>query len=227
MTPDELATRHPRLYHVSEPGAHESIRQHGLLSTNAILDLFEVETQERQRLTTARRATAVPLKHPLYGTMILNDNLPLSEKALENCLDDGLTPSDWLRTLNSRVFFWVDEAGLQRLLGAKMNRGDKERFWCSTRFSSLRLTWTRSALARSTRAPQFENPRGVGLPPSHLQETTAMRSGAGCAVSRTRLSKSLSITRYHVPGSSWSTSSSDRSLKQSVQKCGFNGLEEC
>lgn len=123
MTPDELATRHPRLYHVSEPGAHESIRQHGLLSTSAILDLFEVETQERQRLTTARRATAVPLKHPLYGTMILNDNLPLSEKALENCLDDGLTPSDWLRILNSRVFFWADETGLQRLLGAKMNRG--------------------------------------------------------------------------------------------------------
>lgn len=123
MTPDELATRHPRLYHVSEPGAHESIRKHGLLSTSAILDLFEVEAQERQRLTTARRATAVPLSHPLYGTMILNDNLPLSEKALENCLDDGLTPSDWLRTLNSRVFFWADETGLQRLLGAKMNRG--------------------------------------------------------------------------------------------------------
>lgn len=123
MTPEELAARHPRLYHVSEPGAHKSIRQHGLLSTNAILDLFEVDTRDRQRLTTARRATAVPLRHLLYGTMILNDNLPLSEKALESCLDDGLTAADWLRTLNSRVFFWVDESGLQRLLGAKMNRG--------------------------------------------------------------------------------------------------------
>lgn len=87
------------------------------------MDFFEVEAPERKRLTTARRPSAVPLKHPLYGTMILNDNLPLSEKALESCLDDGLTPADWLRTLNSKVFFWADESGLQRLLGAKMNRG--------------------------------------------------------------------------------------------------------
>ena len=123
MTPEELAERHPRLFHVTEPGARDSIRRHGLLSTRAILDLFEVETQARERLMTARRKEAVPLSHPQQGHAVLNDNLPLSEKALASCLDDGLTPADWLRILNGKVFFWADEAGLQRLLGARMNQG--------------------------------------------------------------------------------------------------------
>ena len=44
-------------------------------------------------------------------------------KALANCLDHGLTPQDWLRELNRRVFFWADEARLQKLIQAKNNRG--------------------------------------------------------------------------------------------------------
>ncbi|WP_299390834.1 hypothetical protein [Pelagibius sp.] len=123
MTPEELAERHPRLFHVTEPGAHEGIRRHGLLSTRALLDRFETPAAERERLLTTRRPEAVPLHHPEHGTAVLNDNLPLSEKALRTCLDDGLTPADWLGILNGKVFFWADEAGLQRLLGARMNRG--------------------------------------------------------------------------------------------------------
>jgi hypothetical protein len=62
------------------------------------------------------------IEHPHHGRAFINDNLPLSEKALENCLDDGLTPRDWLRILNARVFFWADKEGLNRLLGARLNR---------------------------------------------------------------------------------------------------------
>lgn len=122
MTPEELAERHPRLYHVTEPGAWESIRQKGLLSTSCLLDLFEIETARRAEIETRRRASAVLLEHPCHGRVILNDHLPLSEQALEKCLDDHLTPADWLRLLNSRIFFWADESGLNRLLGARLNR---------------------------------------------------------------------------------------------------------
>jgi hypothetical protein len=54
---------------------------------------------------------------------VLNDNSPLSETKLASCLDDGLSPADWLGMLNERVFFWADEAGLSRLTGARANRG--------------------------------------------------------------------------------------------------------
>ncbi|MGD1952881.1 MAG: hypothetical protein ACFB14_25035 [Leptolyngbyaceae cyanobacterium] len=122
MTLNELADLHPYLFHVTTPGAWASICQHGLLSTKRLLALFEVDQALRQRLQTSRRAAAVSLYHEQYGNVVLNDNLPLSEKALLHCLDDGLTPGQWLEILNERVFFWPDEAGLASMLNARMNK---------------------------------------------------------------------------------------------------------
>jgi hypothetical protein len=123
VTAEELAALHPRLFHVTSPGAWPLIERHGLLSTEALLDLFEVEDTRRQSLLGQRRPAEVPIAHERHGTAVLNDNLPLSARALERCLDDGLSPADWLRLLNARVFFWADEDGLARLLSARMNRG--------------------------------------------------------------------------------------------------------
>ena len=122
MSPADLAARHPRLYHVTEPAAWPSIRRHGLLSAAALARLFELSAARRERLLGARRPAAVTLEHPVHGRAVLNDNLPLSEAALERCLDDGLRPSDWLRMLNDQVFFWASPDGVERLLGARMNR---------------------------------------------------------------------------------------------------------
>ena len=122
MTPDELAALHPRLYHVTAPGGIEGIRRHGLLSARAILDRLGVEGEERERLLTRRRATEVALSRPGRGAFTINDNLPLTEAALETCLDDGIAPAEWLRALNDRVYFWPSEKRLATLLGARMNR---------------------------------------------------------------------------------------------------------
>ena len=54
---------------------------------------------------------------------MLTDNDPLTTKALEACLDGGMSPADWLLTLNSRVFFWTSEQDAQALIGARLNRG--------------------------------------------------------------------------------------------------------
>ncbi|MFZ5782440.1 MAG: DUF7002 family protein [Pseudomonadota bacterium] len=123
MTPEDLAGRHPRLFHVTSPGAWESIERHGLLPACDLVDLFAPDRGPRDDLLATRRPVEVVLDHPLHGQAILNDNLPLSERALAACLDDGLHARDWLRLLNQRVFFWSDEGGLQRLLGARLNRG--------------------------------------------------------------------------------------------------------
>lgn len=122
MTPEELAARHPLLYHVTEPGAWKSIKKNGLLSTSRLLDLYEVGGLKRETIETKRRPTAVVLDHPRHGQVILNDNVPLSEHALTKCLDDQLTPSEWLRVLNVRVFFWSSKESLDRLLNARLNR---------------------------------------------------------------------------------------------------------
>ena len=122
MTPDELAERHPRLYHLTAPGAHRHIRRDGLLSARAIVERLGLDGDARARLLERRRPGEVRLSHPERGTFVLNDNLPLTEKALARCLDDGLTPADWLRRLNGQVYFWPSEKRLASLLGARTNR---------------------------------------------------------------------------------------------------------
>lgn len=123
MSPEDLAAVHPRLYHVADPAALPGILRHGLLPTSGLLSLFEVSNAERHAIERRRRPASVRLTHPTHGEAVITDNMPLSEAALETCLDDGLAPGDWLLLLNSRVFFWPDEAGLARLLGARLNRG--------------------------------------------------------------------------------------------------------
>lgn len=122
MTPADLAARHPRLYHLTLPSAWPSIDRHGLLSTSALLDGAGLDPAARTAIERTPRRTAVPLDHPSFGPVVLNDQTPMTRRALEGCLDDGLTPVDWLALLNGRVFFWSSEAGLQRLLQARANR---------------------------------------------------------------------------------------------------------
>ena len=119
MTPEELAARHPRLYHVTSPGAWEGIARHGLLPAATLAALFGAD----QTIVERRRPDSVAISHPVHGHAVLTDNVPLNLAVLSRCLDDGLTPADWLQRLNERVFFWADEGGLGRLLDARLNRG--------------------------------------------------------------------------------------------------------
>ncbi len=123
MSPEDLARRHPRLYHLTNPGALPGILRHGLLPTSLLLSLFEVPSADRPKIERKRRPSSVPLWHDVHGKAVITDNVPLSEVALQKCLDDGLTPEKWLIMLNSRVFFWPDEASLGRLVSARLNRG--------------------------------------------------------------------------------------------------------
>jgi hypothetical protein len=122
MTPEELADRHPRLYHVTTPGSMSGMIKHGLLSTSALLDLFEIAGEERAVIAACPRTAELTIEHPTHGKAIISDNSPLMIGALGRCLDDGLQPADWLRMLNERVFFWADRRGVSRLLDARVNR---------------------------------------------------------------------------------------------------------
>jgi hypothetical protein len=123
VTPEELARKHPRLYHVTEPANWDGIQKHGLLSTSSLLSLFEVPTSRRVAIERERRPESVPLTNRVHGEAIITDNIPMSDKALMSCLDDGLAPADWYAMLNERVFFWVDKKRLDRFLQAQAHQG--------------------------------------------------------------------------------------------------------
>lgn len=117
LTPDYIAERWPRLFHMAEAGSWPSIQQHGLLSTTALLDLFEVTGDERDAIEAARRAESVEIVHPKLGAVWIRDNRPINATVLRRTLV-GMSEPDWYRTLNERVFFWLTEDRLDRLRGA-------------------------------------------------------------------------------------------------------------
>jgi hypothetical protein len=125
VSPEDLASVHPRLYHITRPDAIPSILSHGLLSTSRLLALYRVPRTERRIYESRRRPSSVRLCHPVYGDATLTDNRPLSEAALAACLDDGLSSADWLRMLNGRVFFWVDARCVRSHMRASARRGER------------------------------------------------------------------------------------------------------
>jgi hypothetical protein len=115
LTTDYIASRWPRLFHMTEAGSWPSVQRHGLLSTSALLDLFEVAERERGALESARRPETVKITHPAHGTAWIRDNKPINETVLRRTLV-GMSEVQWYRTLNARVFFWLSQKRLDGLL---------------------------------------------------------------------------------------------------------------
>lgn len=125
MTPEDLAEMYPRLYHVTDFANWEGIQKHGLLSTSSILALHGMPDADRAIFERQRRPESKLLTHPEHGQAIINDNIPLIEKALIPYLDDGLAPADWYTMLNRRVFFWVTMKDAMKFLQAKAHEGQE------------------------------------------------------------------------------------------------------
>jgi hypothetical protein len=106
-------------------GSWRSIEKHGLLSTSALLDLFEVNGAERDRIESEHRPDNIRIQHKLHGTAVIRDQKPMSDDGLRRALLDGLSAEQWYRDLNSRVFFWLTEDRLSRLMNAKSYRGER------------------------------------------------------------------------------------------------------
>lgn len=102
---------------MAEAGTWPSIQRHGLLSTSALLDLFEITGEKRERIESTRRAESVEISHPTYGSVLIRDNKPINETVLARTLE-GMTLGEWYRLLNGRVFFWLAEERLSRLRNA-------------------------------------------------------------------------------------------------------------
>lgn len=106
---------------MAEADTWQSINRHGLLSTSALLDLFEVNGVERRAIESSHRPDSVTISHARYGRAVIRDQKPMREPALQACLR-GMTPRQWYKLLNRHVFFWVTEERLVTLLNARAYR---------------------------------------------------------------------------------------------------------
>ena len=122
LTPEELVQRYPHLYHMAELGSWPSIRRYGLLSTTALLDLYEVNEGQRRSIESEWRPGSISITHPTYGTAVIRDQKPMPPAMLEGCLID-MSPKDWYEFLNRKTFFWTERRRLENLLNAFAYRG--------------------------------------------------------------------------------------------------------
>lgn len=120
MDSAQFADRYPRLFHMADKDSWPSMRRHGLLSTTAIVELFDPPSVTRDAILKHRRRTSVELRDDDLGSITIRDQLPL--KFLNECVHDGVDPQKFLNALNGRVFFWLSEERLERLLNARANR---------------------------------------------------------------------------------------------------------
>lgn len=121
MLTSDLVRLYPLLFHTAVEGSWTSIREHGLLSTAAVLQKWEVdETRQRELLTTVRSESTV-FKHPSLGSAVVRDQGPIHEPSLRDSLTD-LTMEQWLQKLNERVFFFLQRAQVDGLVGARRYR---------------------------------------------------------------------------------------------------------
>lgn len=121
MEKEEFVSTYPRLFHMAEDGCWPSVVRHGLRSTSALCDLFEVPAAQRLAIEERRRPKAVVLTHPEHGTVVIRDQRPFQEARLAGRLD-GMSMAEFHRLLNGKVFFWASEARLRRLLSAGLYR---------------------------------------------------------------------------------------------------------
>jgi hypothetical protein len=100
----------------------EQVMRHGLLSTSALLDRCEVNGEQRFNIESCQRPRSVPISHSVHGESLINDQAPMNAAALSKYLID-LSPEQWCRSLNRRVFFWPTQGRLEKHIGARLTAG--------------------------------------------------------------------------------------------------------
>ncbi len=121
MDSNVIGQRYPLLYHMAESGSWPSIQKYGLLSTTALLDLFQVKGDERYHLEFEQRHESVNISHKLFGSAVIRDQKPLPEKAIRKFMI-GMETKDFYKLLNGKTFFWVRKERLESLLKARAYR---------------------------------------------------------------------------------------------------------
>lgn len=125
MKTNDLIDFVPRLYHITSAGAWTTIKQHGLLSTTAILDKLGMSGIRRLSIESQRRPKSVVLDHSEHGLFVVRDQKPLPDSKLAKCVV-GCTVEEYYRLLNSKVFFWADSARVKGLNTARAYNGQNQ-----------------------------------------------------------------------------------------------------
>lgn len=97
-------------YHFVEPANLASIKRHGLLSTERLLEMSGLNKKEKHAFLETHRPGSVTLK----SGIVIRGQEPMPPNVLAPALRDGMTPADWYRLLNGFVFLWTNQERVDR-----------------------------------------------------------------------------------------------------------------
>ena len=117
MDAGELIRRFPTVFHMASASAWPSIQAHGLLSTEHLVDLYQVEGSQRELILLNKRSTAVTLHHPDLPSVTVRDQKPM--KYIDQKIAPDSSLEQYLAAINQRVFFWASWDRLNRLRSAR------------------------------------------------------------------------------------------------------------
>ena len=123
MQPRDLVNNYPRLFHIAWAGSWPSIKEHGLLSTKALIELYELDADESMKLVCEHRPHWVEIYRKGLPRAVIRDQKPMSDEGLRQALGGRVEPGKWYKLLNSMVFFWPTKKRLMTMLSAKAYRG--------------------------------------------------------------------------------------------------------
>lgn len=119
MDSDALVAKYPRLFHMAEDDSWLSIQNRGLLSTSALLTLYNYTGKERERIESEWRPRKITVSRDGLDDAVIRDQIPMPPERLRQCLPEDMPVSEWYRCINERVFFWVTWQNLKWFLAAK------------------------------------------------------------------------------------------------------------
>jgi hypothetical protein len=124
MRAEDFIRHHPELYHVARADAWPSIASRGLLSASAALDHFGILGTARARFESMHRSESMSIFPGHPTDIVLRDQKTMPPERLQAALfGTGLTPEDWYRTMNAKVFFWASWESMYRSLRTFQQRG--------------------------------------------------------------------------------------------------------
>ena len=120
MRPEDLWSNYPKLFHIAWGGSWECIREHGLLSTKALLHLSGKSDEEIVERTKAWREHWDEIELPGCLRAVLRDQKPMPPKNLQKVLPPSVAPRQWYELINSMVFFWPTKNRLKKMISTKV-----------------------------------------------------------------------------------------------------------
>ena len=117
MRPEQLAEHYPRLFHMAWHGSWQGIREHGLLSTRSLVELYRLDPEESHTILRQHRPDWVEISCDGLGRATVRDQRPMDDKGV--CRALGVNdPGQWYELLNSMVFLWPTIERLRTMMEA-------------------------------------------------------------------------------------------------------------